>query len=53
LAVAPSPVGLLIFLLFDTVAEALELVAATLGVFGGAPLVFLVALLRALHRACN
>ncbi len=38
-------VGLLLFLLFDTVAEALELIATTPGVFGGAPLVFLVALL--------
>ncbi|HMQ33046.1 MAG TPA: hypothetical protein PKD53_20110 [Chloroflexaceae bacterium] len=38
-------VGLLIFLLFDTFAEALELIGTTPGVFGGAPLVFLVALL--------
>jgi zinc transporter ZupT len=38
-------VGLLVFLLFDTMAEALNVVAATAGVFGGAPLVFLVALI--------
>jgi zinc transporter ZupT len=38
-------VGLLLFLLFDTIAEALEIVAGVAGVFGGAPLVFLVALL--------
>ena len=44
-AVLALTVGLLVFLLFDTVAEALELVALTPGVFGGAPLVFLVALL--------
>lgn len=44
-AVLSLTVGLLIFLLFDTLAEALELIAATPGVFGGAPLVFLVALL--------
>lgn len=44
-AVLSLTVGLLVFLLFDTVAEALELVATTPGVFGGAPLVFLVALL--------
>jgi ZIP family zinc transporter len=36
---------LLVFLLFDTFAEALELVTTTAGVFGGSPLVFLVALL--------
>lgn len=44
-AVLALTVGLLVFLLFDTVAEALELVAVTPGVFGGAPLVFMVALL--------
>jgi zinc transporter ZupT len=44
-AVLSLTVGLLVFLLFDTLAEALELVAKTAGVFGGAPLVFLVALL--------
>jgi len=38
-------VGLLVFLFFDTLAEALEIVAGTAGVFGGAPLVFMVALL--------
>jgi len=38
-------VGLLVFLLFDTMAEALELVATTPKVFGGAPLVFLIALM--------
>lgn len=44
-------VGLLIFLLFDTGAAALELIATTPGVFGGAPLVFLVALLAILVAA--
>jgi zinc transporter, ZIP family len=44
-AVLSLTVGLLLFLLFDTVAEALEIIAETPGVFGGAPLVFLVALL--------
>jgi ZIP family zinc transporter len=44
-AVLSLTVGLLVFLLFDTIAEALEIVAKTAGVFGGAPLVFLVALL--------
>lgn len=44
-AVLSLTVGLLIFLLFDTFAEALELIGTTPGVFGGAPLVFLVALL--------
>ena len=38
-------IGLLVFLLFDTVAEALNIIATTPGVFGGAPLIFLVALL--------
>ncbi len=44
-AVLSLTVGLLVFLLFDTTAEALEIVGRTAGVFGGAPLVFLVALL--------
>jgi ZIP family zinc transporter len=44
-AVLSLTVGLLIFLFFDTFAEALEIVAATSGAFGGAPLIFLVALL--------
>jgi ZIP family zinc transporter len=44
-AVLSLTVGLLLFLLFDTLAEALEIIAATPGVFGGAPLVFLIALL--------
>jgi ZIP family zinc transporter len=44
-AVLSLTVGLLIFLLFDTIAEALEIVANVAGAFGGAPLVFLVALL--------
>ena len=38
-------IGLLVFLLFDTVAEALNIIATTPGVFGGAPLIVLVALL--------
>lgn len=44
-AVLSLTVGLLVFLLFDTVAEALRIVAKTAGVFGGAPLVLLVAVL--------
>jgi len=44
-AVLSLTVGLLLFLLFDTIAEALEIIGQTPGVFGGAPLVFLVALL--------
>ncbi len=44
-AVLSLTIGLLIFLLFDTVAEALEIVAGVAGVFGGAPLVLLVAVL--------
>jgi ZIP family zinc transporter len=44
-AVLSLTVGLLIFLLFDTTDAALTLIATTPGVFGGAPLVFLVALL--------
>lgn len=44
-AVLSLTVGLLVFLLFDTLAEALELVAETPAVFGGAPLVLLVTLL--------
>lgn len=47
-AVLALTVGLLVFLLFDTTAEALELIAVVPGVFGGAPLVFLVALLACL-----
>jgi len=38
-AILSLTVGLLVFLLVDTLAEALELVAQTPGVFGGAPLV--------------
>lgn len=38
-------VGLLVFLLFDTLAEALEIVGTTAEVFGGGPLVFLIALM--------
>ncbi len=37
-------VGLLIFLLFDTLAEALDVMSRTAGVFGGAPVIFLAAL---------
>jgi zinc transporter, ZIP family len=44
-AVLSLTIGLLVFLLFDTIAEALEIVANVAGAFGGAPLVFLVALL--------
>ena len=44
-AVLSLTVGLLVFLLFDTFKEALELVGTTPEVFGGAPLVFLVALI--------
>jgi len=44
-AVLSLTVGLLIFLLFDTIAEALEIVAQVPSAFGGAPLVFMVALL--------
>jgi zinc transporter, ZIP family len=44
-AVLSLTVGLLVFLLFDTIAEALEIIGRTAGVFGGAPLIFLVALL--------
>jgi zinc transporter, ZIP family len=44
-AVLSLTVGLLIFLLFDTIAEALEIMAKTAGAFGGSPLVFLVALI--------
>jgi zinc transporter, ZIP family len=44
-AVLSLTVGLLVFLLFDTIAEALEIIAKTAGAFGGAPLIFLVALL--------
>lgn len=38
-------VGLLIFLLFDTIAEALEIIASAPGVLGGGPVILLVALL--------
>jgi ZIP family zinc transporter len=44
-AILSLTVGLLVFLLFDTLNEALELVGTTPGVFGGAPLVFLIALM--------
>jgi ZIP family zinc transporter len=44
-AVLSLTVGLLVFLLFDTLAEALKIVGATPEVFGGAPLVFLIALM--------
>jgi zinc transporter ZupT len=44
-AVLSLTVGLLVFLLFDTLAEALEDVGRVPEVFGGAPLVFLIALL--------
>ena len=44
-AVLSLTVGLLIFLLFDMMIEALEIMAKTAGIFGGAPLIFLVALL--------
>jgi zinc transporter ZupT len=47
-AVLSLTVGLLVFLLFDTLAEALEIIGAVAGVFGGAPLIFLVALLACL-----
>jgi zinc transporter ZupT len=43
-AVLSLTVGLLIFLLFDTIAEALERIGLAAAVFGGAPLVFLIAL---------
>lgn len=44
-AILSLTVGLLVFLLFDTLDQALKIVATAAGVFGGAPLVFLVALL--------
>jgi hypothetical protein len=44
-AVLSLTVGLLVFLFFDTIFEALEIVGTTAGVYGGAPLVFLVALI--------
>lgn len=44
-AVLSLTIGLLVFLLFDTVAEALEIIGGAAAVFGGAPLVFVVALL--------
>lgn len=43
-AVLSLTVGLLVFLLFDTVEEALELIASAPTVFGGAPLIWLVGL---------
>jgi zinc transporter ZupT len=39
------PIGVLLFLLFNIIAKALEIIATNSGVFGGAPLVLLVALL--------
>jgi zinc transporter, ZIP family len=44
-AILSLTVGLLLFLLVDTLAEALEIVGASAPVFGGAPLVWMVALL--------
>jgi zinc transporter, ZIP family len=44
-AILSLTVGLLVFLLFDTLAEALGIVSTTPEVFGGAPLVFLIALM--------
>jgi zinc transporter ZupT len=44
-AVLSLTVGLLLFLLFDTFQEALEIVARAAGTFGGSTLVFLVALM--------
>ena len=44
-AILSLTVGLLVFLLFDTIAEALRIMGNVAGIFGGAPLVFLVALL--------
>jgi zinc transporter ZupT len=44
-AVLSLTVGLLIFLFFDTMVEALEVVTSAAAVYGGAPLVFLVALI--------
>ncbi|MFL5807019.1 MAG: ZIP family metal transporter [Roseiflexaceae bacterium] len=44
-AVLSLTVGLLIFLFFDMIFEALEIVGRTAGVYGGAPLIFLVALI--------
>lgn len=38
-------VGLLLFLFFDTIDSALGIIATTAGAFGGAPLIFMVALL--------
>jgi ZIP family zinc transporter len=43
-AVLSLTVGLLVFLFFDTIFEALEIVGRTAGVYGGEPLIFLVAL---------
>jgi zinc transporter ZupT len=44
-AVLSLTIGLLVFLLFDTIAEALKIIGTTSGAFGGAPVIFLVALL--------
>jgi zinc transporter ZupT len=44
-AVLSLTVGLLIFLFFDMIFEALEIIGRTAGVYGGAPLIFLVALI--------
>jgi hypothetical protein len=44
-AVLSLTVGLLVFLFFDTIFEALEIIASTAGVYGGEPLVFLVTIL--------
>ena len=43
-AVLSLTVGLLIFLFFDTLVEALDVIGSAAAVYGGAPLVFLVAL---------
>ena len=47
-AILSLTVGLLVFLLFDTLAEAIEMMGQTAGVFGGAPLVWMIALLTCL-----
>lgn len=44
-AVLSLTIGLLVFLLLDTVGSALEIIAATAPIFGGGPLVLMVALL--------
>jgi hypothetical protein len=43
-AVLSLTIGLLLFLFFDTIFEALEIIGRTAGVYGGQPLIFLVAL---------